>query len=167
MRWTAVVVQDRCVRDALDRQIVALLLEDARRPLADVARRVNLSVPATTRRVDRLEREGVIAGYTVVLGAEAADWRVEAFVELLCRDRTAVADVLAAVEPHPEVIGAWTVTGDADALIHLRTPSTEHLEATLERIRTDEHVQRTRTQLVLTRLFERPVALPHGDCREE
>lgn len=164
---TTVKGHDRCVRDSLDRQIVALLLENARRPLADVARRVNLSVAATTRRVDRLERDGVIAGYTVVLGAAAADWRVEAFVELLCRDRTAVADILAAVEPHPEVVGAWTVTGDADAMIHLRTPTTEHLEATLERIRTHEHVQRTRTQLVLTRLLERPLALPAEDQREE
>lgn len=145
--------------DGIDRLIVALMIEDARRTFADIGARVRLSAPAVKRRVDRLEDLGVIRGYTAMLGAEGRAWKTEAFVELFAGDRTSVDQIRDSVRDHAEVVGAYTVTGDADALLHLRAADTEHLEQALERIRLSEHVVRTRTQLVLTTLFERDV---HG-----
>jgi DNA-binding Lrp family transcriptional regulator len=60
-----------------------------------------------------------------------------------------------AVSRHPEVVAAYTVTGDADALLHLVAEDTRHLEAALERIRQEPEIQRTRSALVLTRLLAR------------
>lgn len=145
--------------DDVDHRIVTLLLEDARRTFADIGAKVRLSAPAVKRRVDRLEDAGVIRGYTALLGAEGREWRTEAFVELWAGDRTSVDEIRQSVQDHPEVAAAYTVTGDADALLHLRAADTEHLERALERIRADENVVRTRTQLVLTTLLERDV---HG-----
>lgn len=145
--------------DPIDRQILALLVEDARRTLADIGARVSLSAPAVKRRIDKLEDEGVIGGYAAVLGAAALSWRTEAFVELSCDDRTSVDEIRASIEGHPEVVAAYTVTGEADALLHVRAADTQHLERVLERIRAHPNVVRTKTQLVLTRLLERPVPL--------
>lgn len=156
----------RCVRavqtagvDPLDRQIAALLVEDARRSFGDIGARVGLSAPAVKRRVDRLEETGLVTGYSAVLGAAASAWPTEAFVELVCDDRTSPASILAAVGEHPEVVAAYTITGASDALLHLRAADTAHLEATLERLRASPTVVRTTTQIVLTRLLERPVPL--------
>lgn len=141
--------------EEVDREIVALLVENARRPFADIGQRVGLSPSAVTRRVDRLEREGVLTGYAAQVGGAAAAWQTEAFVELFC-ERVTPDGIRGAVEGHPEVVAAYTVTGDADALLHLRAADSTHLEQALERIRESRMVQRTRTVVVLTRLFERP-----------
>ena len=70
--------------DDIDRRIVALLREDARRSFKDIGSRVGLSAPAVTRRVDRLEADGVIRGYTAMVDPRAFGWHAEAFVDLYC-----------------------------------------------------------------------------------
>ena len=144
--------------DDLDRQIVAQLVDDARRSYAEIGAGVGLSAPAVKRRVDRLRRDGVIAGYTVVLDPRAAGSTVEAFVELYCRERTNPADIRRALERHPQVMAAYTVTGEADALVRLRAADMTELEAVLERIHADENTHRAKSSIVLSRLLERPSA---------
>lgn len=145
--------------DAIDRNILALLADDARRPYAEVAERIGLSASAVKRRVDRLRAEGLLTGFTVVLDGAALAWRTQAFVELFCDGHTSPDGIRRAVESHPEVTAAYTVTGDADALLLLRARDTGHLETAVERIRTEPFVRRTRTTLVLSRLVERAVPL--------
>jgi DNA-binding Lrp family transcriptional regulator len=142
--------------DAIDRQIVALLREDARRSFSDIGRHVNLSAPAVKRRVDRLEADGVIRGYAAALDAEAFGWHSDAFVALYCEGRMSATEVRAAVAGHPEVAAAYTVAGEASAILHVRASDSKHLEETLERIRDAPGVIRTQTQVVLSTLFERP-----------
>jgi hypothetical protein len=60
------------------------------------------------RRVDRLERDGVVAGYTAQLGPAGREWPTEAFVELFCGNRTSTSDIAATVKGQPEVLAAYT-----------------------------------------------------------
>ncbi|MFD0784359.1 Lrp/AsnC family transcriptional regulator, partial [Micromonospora azadirachtae] len=106
--------------DAVDQRIIALLVADARASYADIGLRVSLSAPAVKRRVDRLRATGVIRGFTAVVDPAAVGWTTEAFVELFCAGRTTPAQIGAAARRHPEVVGAYTVSGEADALVHLR-----------------------------------------------
>jgi DNA-binding Lrp family transcriptional regulator len=145
------------ITDKTDEQIVALLRENARRSYQDIGERVSLSAPAVKRRVDRLESEGVIRGYTATVEPTAFGWHSHAFVELFCEGRISGAEVNAAVSKHPEVEGAYTVAGGASAILHVRATDTQHLEEALERIRETPGVVRTETQVVLSTLFERPV----------
>ncbi len=145
--------------DAIDRTILAALAEDGRRPFADLGAETGLSPSAAKRRVDRLRSRGLIAGFTVTLGGEALAWRTQAFVELYCDGKTSPAGIKRAVVKHPEVVAAYTVTGDADALLSVRARDTAHLEEAVERIRTERFVLRTRTTLVLSRLVDRPAPL--------
>jgi DNA-binding Lrp family transcriptional regulator len=145
------------IADKIDQQIVALLREDARRSYQDIGERVSLSAPAVKRRVDRLESEGVIRGYSATVEPTAFGWHSHAFVELYCEGRISGAEVSAAASKHPEVEGAYTVAGAASAILHVRATDTQHLEEALERIRETPGVLRTQTQVVLSTLFERPV----------
>jgi DNA-binding Lrp family transcriptional regulator len=143
--------------DQIDQRIVALMREDARRSFKDIGRRVSLSAPAVKRRVDRLEEDGVIKGYTTTVDHSAFGWNAHAFVELFCEGRMSGTEVRNAVMVHPEVESAYTVAGSPSAIIHLRAEDNHHLEETLERIRETDGVLRTQTQIVLSTLLERPV----------
>ena len=144
--------------DDIDAQIVALMRENSRRSFQDIGSRVALSPPAVKRRVDRLEARGVLRAYTAVVDPAALGWHTHAFVALYCEGRMSAGEVRAAVDPHPEVVAAYTVAGDASAILHVRAEDTAHLEAALERIREAKGIVRTQTQVVLSTLFERPVA---------
>ena len=128
--------------DDLDRQIVAYLLEDARTSYAQVGSRVGLSAPAVKRRVDRLRQDGVITGYSAVVDPSTL--------------ATSPEEIYISVRKHPEVIAAYTVTGEASALVHLRARDIQHLERALERLRTEPNITRTKTSIVLSRLIGRP-----------
>ncbi len=141
--------------DAVDREIVALLREDARRSFQDIGRHVHLSAPAVKRRVDRLEQDGVILGYTTIIDPLAFGWHAEAFVDLYCDGRMPGTSIKRAVEREPGVVSAHTVAGEASALLHVMAQDTKDLESALERIRATEGVTRTVTEVVLSTLFQR------------
>jgi DNA-binding Lrp family transcriptional regulator len=146
------------LRDDLDRQIVACLVENARASFGEIGRQVGLSAPAVKRRVDRLLADGVITGFSARLDDEALGAGTEAFVELYCRSRTNPADILAMVAGLPDVVNAYTVTGDADALLHIKTASPADLEAVVEQVRAHQNAERTKTTIVLSRIVARASA---------
>jgi DNA-binding Lrp family transcriptional regulator len=141
--------------DDVDRMIVALLREDARRSYQDIGQHVHLSAPAIKRRVDRLERDGVVLGYTAIVDPEAFGWHAEAFVDLYCEGNMPAGAIKEAVQREPGVVSAHTVAGEASALLHVMAPDTKGLELALERIRATEGVTRTVTEVVLSTLFQR------------
>jgi DNA-binding Lrp family transcriptional regulator len=141
--------------DEIDRRIVALLREDARRSFQNIGQDVHLSAPAVKRRVDRLERDGVLLGYTAIVDPEAFGWHAEAFVDLYCEGDMPAGAIKLAVEREPGVVAAHTVAGEASALLHVMAPDTKGLELALERIRATQGVTRTVTEVVLSTLFQR------------
>jgi DNA-binding Lrp family transcriptional regulator len=142
--------------DELDRKIVAALVGDARATYAEVGAQVGLSAPAVKRRVDRLRDTGAITGFSAQVDPTALGWTTEAYVELFCRGRTSPGDIGAAVAQFPEVIDACTITGEADALLHIRAEDVRHFERVVERIGAEPFVVRTRSVIVLSRLVHRP-----------
>jgi DNA-binding Lrp family transcriptional regulator len=142
--------------DETDHAIIAALVADARSSFADIGQAVSLSAPAVKRRVDRLRSAGVIKGFTAVVDPAAAGGATEAFVELFCTGRTTPAQIAAVARRHPAVIAAFTITGEADALVHLRAADIPHLEQALEGLRAESFVTSTRSMIVLSRLVETP-----------
>ena len=141
--------------DETDRTIVALLRENSRRSYQDIGQRVHLSAPAVKRRVDRLEQEGVIRGYTTVIDPHVFGWHAEAFVDLYCEGRMPGEAIKRAVVDEPRVVAAHTVAGESSALLHVMAEDTKDLEQVLERIRSTQGVTRTVTEVVLSTLFQR------------
>jgi DNA-binding Lrp family transcriptional regulator len=148
--------------DDLDKQIVAALVKDARATYAEVGEAVGLSAPAVKRRVDRLLASGAITGFTAQIDPSALGWTTEAYVELFCRGRTSPADIAMALAKYPEVIDASTITGEADALLHVQASDVRHFEQVVERIGAESFVVRTRSVIVLSRLVNRPDLLSPG-----
>ena len=138
--------------DDVDHKLLALLIENGRESFAALGQRVGLSTAATKRRVDRLRRENVIRRFTAEVEPAALGWTIEAFVELYCEGRVPPDRMRDLVITIPEVVEAYTVTGEADGILRVRASDTSHFEKILGIIRNHPGVLRTRSALVLSRL---------------
>ena len=141
--------------DGIDRKILALLVEDGRRTYDDIGRAVALSAPSVKRRVDRLRGSGALRGFTAVVDHAALGAGTEALVELFYAPGTLLDRVAASLQTHPEVVEAWSVTGDADAIARVRTQDNAELERLIMDLQRDGLVVRTRSQIVMSQLVAR------------
>jgi DNA-binding Lrp family transcriptional regulator len=142
--------------DSVDRKIIALLQENAKLTFAHIGSEVGLSSTAVKRRVDRLQDDRVIVGYGARIDPLALGEGIEALIEVYCADRIAPADVGKTLAGLEEVVSAFTVSGEPDAVIRARVESIADLEKFVERLRRDPNVLRTRTLIVLSTLIDRP-----------
>jgi DNA-binding Lrp family transcriptional regulator len=142
--------------DSIDRRIVALLQDNAKQTFAEIGSDVGLSATAVKRRVDRLQNDGVIVGYGARVNPYALGEGIEALIEIYCADRIAPADVGRTLAGLEEVVSAFTVSGEPDALVRARVESIADLEKFVERLRRDPNILRTRTLIVLSTLIDRP-----------
>ncbi|MET9875904.1 Lrp/AsnC family transcriptional regulator [Actinacidiphila glaucinigra] len=139
--------------DELDRKIVAALIANARTSFAEIGADIGLSATAVKRRVDRLRESGIITGFTATVRPAALGWRTEAYVEVYCEGAAPPRRLAEVVRNHPEITAAMTVTGGADALLHVRATDVEHFEEVLERIRTEPFIRKTISYMVLSHLL--------------
>jgi DNA-binding Lrp family transcriptional regulator len=142
--------------DDLDRSIVACLQRDARATYAEIGAEVSLSAPAVKRRVDRLVASGAIRGFTALVDPAVLGWQTEAYVEIYCKGTVSPAELRRTLADVPEVVGACTVSGSADALVQILASDVRHLEQAMERIRNEPNVDHTESVIVLSRLIDRP-----------
>ncbi|RZS56321.1 AsnC family transcriptional regulator [Microcella putealis] len=141
--------------DAIDSRIIDQLRQNARAGYGDIGDVVGLSASAVKRRVDRLVADGVIRGFTVQVDPAVEGLAVEAYVELFCRGTVSPDDLRRLLSAVPEVVDAGTVTGEADAIVHMRSRDIPSLEEALERVRSAPNVDHTRSAIVFSRLVHR------------
>lgn len=141
--------------DELVRRIVTYLRSDGRATYAEIGSHVGLSAPAVKRRVDRLVSSGAISGFAALIDPRALGWDTEAYVEVRYAGKVSPARLHSDFVRIPEVVGAWTVSGEADAVLHVLARDVGHLEQTIQRIRELSDVSATTTDIVLSCLFRR------------
>jgi DNA-binding Lrp family transcriptional regulator len=137
-----------------DQDLIALLRADARAPVAALARKLGVARSTVQERIRRLERDGVIAGYTVKLGAEVEKRRVRA--QVLVKVDAKASDALArSLRANPFVQALYAVSGAYDYVAVVGQDSTEALDAMLDELGRLPGVARTETLVVLATRFER------------
>ncbi|GKS98334.1 Lrp/AsnC family transcriptional regulator [Acidovorax sp. SUPP3434] len=140
--------------DDTDRRLLSLLQANARESTALLARRLGLARTTVVARIARLEREGIVAGYGVRLGAPLQAQAVRAWCSLSVLPKASPA-VLRMLGALPEVEEVSAVSGAFDYLVFLRCTSHEQLDALLDRIGQLEGVHQTQTSIVLSRKIDR------------
>ena len=139
--------------DDLDRKIVAALIDNGRASFAEIGAAIGLSSTAVKRRADRMRENDVITGFTATVRPAALGWLTEAYVEVYCDSAAPPRRLAEVVRNHPEIAAAMTVTGGADALLHVRATDVEHFEEVLERIRAEPFIRKTISYMVLSHLL--------------
>lgn len=140
--------------DDIDRRIISELQMNARASVADMARRLDLARTTIIARVERLEKSGVIAGYTVKLGREVLDPSLQAYVGITLQPK-AGKDVVRRFKRMPEVHQLCAVSGEFDYVAWLRVSTPEQLDRILDEIGEMDGVIKTTTSVVLARKIDR------------
>jgi len=140
--------------DEADRRLLALLREDARRPTAELARRLGVARTTVVERMKRLERNGIVAGYTVRLASRVQGRMLRVHV-LLSVDPKKGEAVVAALRDIPQVRGVWAISGAFDSLVFVEGDSTEEIDRVLDAIGNLPGVGKTQSSLVLSVKFDR------------
>ena len=135
--------------DEIDRQLLALLRINARTPVATLAKKLQIARGTVQNRMSKLEREGVIAGYSVRLKPEVDEHRIAALMTIAVEGNNA-DKVLRTLRGDPAVETLHTTNGRWDIVAELRADSLEAFDKVLGRIRQVEGIVTTETSLLLS-----------------
>jgi len=135
--------------DDTDRELLALLRQDARMPVASLAAKLKVARGTVQNRMKRLEREGVIVGYTVRVKPQAEAHRIRALMTIVVEGNRG-AEVLHALRGHPNVTGLHSTNGRWDLIAELRAESLEAFDRALGNIRLIHGIASTETSLLLS-----------------
>ena len=140
--------------DALDTRILDLLVEDARQSVTTLAQRLQVARSTVQERIRRLERTGVVAGYTVRLGPSVTGRRIIAHVAVTVDPKRSehVQQTLRRIEG---VRTLHTVSGPFDLIAMVAAETTSEIDSVLDRIGAIPGVERTTSAIVLTTKFDR------------
>jgi DNA-binding Lrp family transcriptional regulator len=140
--------------DAIDEKLLSALRDNARASTARLARWVGRSRTSVQSRLERLEREGVIVGYSVRVAPEHELGAVRAHVMIKVGPKEARA-VTAALKAIPQVRVLHSVSGDVDLIAVAATASVAEMDAVIDRIGALDGVERTTSSIILSTKFER------------
>ena len=135
--------------DDTDQRLIALLREDARMPMATLAKKLQVSRGTVQNRLARLEANGIIVGYTVRLRPAVEPQRIRALMSIAVEgNRT--ESVLKTLRGEPAVCALHTTNGRWDIVAELRTDTLEAFDQVLGRIRLIEGIASSETSLLLS-----------------
>jgi DNA-binding Lrp family transcriptional regulator len=138
--------------DIKDQQLLSLLRKDARLPTVALAKKLGVSRSTVQNRISKLEKNGVILGYTVKLKPEAEVHPVRLFMNISVESKKE-ANVINDLHKYPEVISIHHISGNWDLIAEVRTETLPQLNSLLAAIRLSKGVLRTETNLVLDTIF--------------
>lgn len=138
--------------DAIDERILDLLVQNARMPVKEIASRISLTAPAVSQRIHRLEKKGVIAGYTLRLAKPQDSHHLCAFINILSLSPAQKTGFLKMIAGERQVERCCNVTGSSSYLIFVRCDTMEELEKLLGRL---QKWGQTNTQIVLSTPIDR------------
>lgn len=154
------------VLDPVDSRILDLLLLDGRAPASQIADQVGLSRPAVAERIEKLERQGVIRGTTVVVEPAAVGREITAFIAARGATLPAAAwKKFRELMRDDEVLEVHTVAGDDCFLIKVRTGSIQSLNALVSRLTAPPLSLATRTTIVMETHCEKVGGINLGEVK--
>lgn len=145
--------------DAIDRNLLALLQNDARLSTSELARRIGTARTTVSERISRLEREGRILGYTTLVAEDTDVLETRAVLNLKC-DRASCRTIVLELQGYPEIEECLSITGNYDLMCMVRTPHQEDLDALMDDIAVLSGVTAVDATIAMASKFNRrtPVA---------
>lgn len=140
--------------DTIDQRLLALLRADAREPVAVLARKLDLARSTVQERIDRLEKQGVIAGYTIREGSDHRGRQIAAHVMISVSPKMAPS-VTSDLRRMPEVRVLAAISGTYDLMAEVSADTTARIDAILDAIGQLKGVEKTMSSIILSVKFER------------
>ena len=139
--------------DELDRKILNELLRDSRRSYRSIARRTGVSVGTALTRIRKLEKSGVIKGYSAVLDHEKLGYQLTVVAEITV-SKGKLLEMEEAISKLPNTCAVYDVTGLTDAMVLAKFRNREELSRFTKNLLSMPFIDRSNTHVVLTTVKE-------------
>lgn len=141
-------------KDDVDRKLVSMLQANARESTSSIAKRLNVARSTVNERISRLEKSGVITGYSAVLSKNPSEGNVQALV-MISVDQKKGRKVVEELNKFPSIKVCLAINGSFDYFMSIELPTLEELDAMLDKIAEMDGVSRSTSSIVLSRKFDR------------
>lgn len=142
------------ILDSNDKALLSLLGANSRESTAELARKLNLSRSTVKDRISRLEKQGVITGYTIRYSEDFAAGQIRAHV-MISYDPKQSAQIVRRLQKLPMVRAVYAVNGIYDIIAMVSAESTGDLDHTLDQIGDIDGIEKTVSSIILSTKFER------------
>ena len=136
--------------DQVDRDILNILKEEGRQSASHISDSVNMSIPAVTDRIKKLQESGVIIGFTALIDHRKVGLDISAFITVVSESSSHYSDVVRKAKKTSEIVQCFTTTGNGSHVLLAVTENTTSLEKLLRIIQSWPGVMRTETQMILS-----------------
>ena len=135
-------------------ELLRLLQENSRSTISDLANELGLSRATVQQTMDRLERKGVIQGYTIKINPHYQQQQVSAYIMISVIPKK-TADIVRQIQKHPELDMLCTISGQYDLIAKVTEATTEALDSIIDGIATLDGVEKTLSHIVLSKKVDR------------
>jgi len=154
------IINQDLVLDGIDKQILDHLVENARTPILEIARKIGASGASIHQLVRKMEEIGVISGSYIKINQEKLGYSTRAFVGIFLEKATHHTQTVTMLEEIPEVTSCYYTTGNWSLLVQLNCKDNNHLSSLLsEKIQNLKGVLRTETYICLKHLINRQIPM--------
>tara|TARA_B100001778_G_scaffold333684_1_gene342832 strand:- start:1608 stop:2054 length:447 start_codon:yes stop_codon:yes gene_type:complete len=145
--------------DEIDKKIIKVLQDDARTSLRKISELVKVSLGTVSNRVKRMEANGVIKGYSVILDPDQIGWELNVVIGLRIQ-KGRLIEIQERIAKDSRVNGVYDVTGDFDSMVIARAKNRKDLDDLSKNVLSIDGVERSITHLVLNTVKEKTASLP-------
>ncbi len=146
--------------DEIDQKIIRVLEKDARTSLRKISELVDVSLGTVSNRVKKMEKNGVIMGYSVILNPDEIGWELNVVIGLRIQ-KGRLIEIQEKIAKDPRVHGVYDVTGDFDSMVIARAKNRKDLDDLSKNVLSIDGVERSITHLVLNTVKEKTATLPN------
>ncbi len=139
--------------DETDRKILNILLENSRLSLRKIARKAGISVATAMKRMQRMEKAGIIKKYSAVVDYEKLGYVVSAMIEVTI-EKWKLAETEELLRSEPSIDAVYNVTGPIDTVVCARFPNIEKLNELIQKLNKSPCINRTNTHVIVKRVKE-------------
>ena len=145
--------------DEIDKKIIKVLEDDARTSLRKISELVKVSLGTVSNRVKKMEKNGVIKGYSVILDPDQIGWELNVVIGLRIQ-KGRLIEIQEKIAKDSRVHGVYDVTGDFDSMVIARAKNRKDLDDLSKNVLSIDGVERSITHLVLNTVNEKTASLP-------
>ena len=145
--------------DDIDKKIIKVLEDDARTSLRKISELVDVSLGTVSNRVKRMEKNGIIRGYSVILDPDKIGWELNVVIGLRIQ-KGRLIEIQDRIAKDSRVHGVYDVTGDFDSMVIARAKNRKDLDDLSKNVLSIDGVERSITHLVLNTVKESTASLP-------
>ena len=145
--------------DEIDKKIIKVLEDDARTSLRKISELVKVSLGTVSNRVKKMEKNGVIKGYSVILDPDQIGWELNVVIGLRIQ-KGRLIEIQEKIAKDSRVHGVYDVTGDFDSMVIARAKNRKDLDDLSKNVLSIDGVERSITHLVLNTVKEKTASHP-------